>query len=104
MQWERLSLFEMQIGAIHAGLECGLLGAKIPGLDMVSYGPHYKVKFHPLLAFSTDQSQTRAYPLDHSSELVCAGLSDSITWRTYRVHLKSQALDLRPYLSYSSTL
>ena len=39
MQWDRLSLLEMQIGAIHAGLECGLLGAKIPGLDMVSYGP-----------------------------------------------------------------
>ena len=29
----------MQVGAIHAGLECGLLGDKIPGLDMVSYGP-----------------------------------------------------------------
>ena len=25
--------------AIHAGLECGLLGAKLPGLDMVSIGP-----------------------------------------------------------------
>lgn len=25
--------------AIHAGLECGLLGAKIPGLDMISFGP-----------------------------------------------------------------
>lgn len=28
-----------KVGAIHAGLECGLLGDKIPGLDMVSYGP-----------------------------------------------------------------
>ncbi len=26
-------------GAIHAGLECGLLGGKIEGLDMVSFGP-----------------------------------------------------------------
>ena len=28
-----------EIKAIHAGLECGLLGAKIPGLDMISFGP-----------------------------------------------------------------
>ena len=28
-----------QVGAIHAGLECGILGAKVPGIDMVSYGP-----------------------------------------------------------------
>lgn len=27
------------VTAIHAGLECGLLGEKIPGLDMVSFGP-----------------------------------------------------------------
>ena len=25
--------------AIHAGLECGLLGEKLPGLDCVSIGP-----------------------------------------------------------------
>ena len=28
-----------QIEAIHAGLECGLLGGKLPGLDCVSVGP-----------------------------------------------------------------
>ncbi len=28
-----------QVGAIHAGLECGILGEKFPGMDMVSYGP-----------------------------------------------------------------
>jgi len=28
-----------QVLAIHAGLECGLLGEKIPGLDCVSIGP-----------------------------------------------------------------
>jgi dipeptidase D len=27
------------VGAIHAGLECGILGEKFPGMDMVSYGP-----------------------------------------------------------------
>jgi dipeptidase D len=30
---------EPHVTAIHAGLECGLLGEKIPGLDMVSFGP-----------------------------------------------------------------
>ena len=30
---------EPQIKAIHAGLETGLLGAKYPGLDMISFGP-----------------------------------------------------------------
>ena len=30
---------EPQVVAIHAGLECGLLGDKLPGLDCVSYGP-----------------------------------------------------------------
>ena len=24
---------------IHAGLECGIIGGKYPGLDMVSFGP-----------------------------------------------------------------
>lgn len=28
-----------EIQAIHAGLECGLLGSKLPGLDCVSFGP-----------------------------------------------------------------
>ena len=27
------------MAAIHAGLECGLLKSKIPGLDVVSIGP-----------------------------------------------------------------
>ena len=33
---------EPQVMAIHAGLECGLLGEKIPGLDCVSIGPNMK--------------------------------------------------------------
>ena len=28
-----------EIKAIHAGLECGILGSKNPGLDMISFGP-----------------------------------------------------------------
>ena len=30
---------EARVEAIHAGLECGILGAKMPGLDCVSLGP-----------------------------------------------------------------
>jgi dipeptidase D len=30
---------EPHVAAIHAGLECGLLGERKPGLDMVSFGP-----------------------------------------------------------------
>lgn len=30
---------EAEVKAIHAGLECGILGSKKPGLDMVSFGP-----------------------------------------------------------------
>jgi dipeptidase D len=39
------SVFEREFGAastvqvIHAGLECGIIGAKYPGLDIVSFGP-----------------------------------------------------------------
>ncbi|MBR1852431.1 MAG: aminoacyl-histidine dipeptidase [Lachnospiraceae bacterium] len=33
---------EPQVEAIHAGLECGLLGSKIPDLDCVSMGPDMK--------------------------------------------------------------
>ncbi|MCH5335259.1 MAG: aminoacyl-histidine dipeptidase [Alistipes sp.] len=30
---------EPQVTAIHAGLECGIIGSKYPGLDMISFGP-----------------------------------------------------------------
>ena len=35
---------EPHVEAIHAGLECGLIGAKFDGMDMISYGPTLK---HP---------------------------------------------------------
>ena len=37
--YRRMFGTEPQIVAIHAGLECGLLGEKLPGLDCVSIGP-----------------------------------------------------------------
>ena len=30
---------EPEVKAIHAGLECGMLGAKCGGMDAISYGP-----------------------------------------------------------------
>ncbi len=42
-------LFEKQpkVLAIHAGLECGLIGEKYPGIDMISYGPTIKGAHSP---------------------------------------------------------
>ena len=37
--YKKLFKQEPEIKAIHAGLETGLLGAKYPGLDMISFGP-----------------------------------------------------------------
>ncbi len=36
-----------EVCAIHAGLECGLLGERIPGLDMVSFGPEIRGAHSP---------------------------------------------------------
>jgi dipeptidase D len=33
---------EPRVKAIHAGLECGLIGEKYPGIDMISFGPTLK--------------------------------------------------------------
>jgi dipeptidase D len=30
---------EAQVAAVHAGLECGIIGEKFPGMDMISFGP-----------------------------------------------------------------
>ena len=39
--------FEPTIEAIHAGLECGLIGAKYPNMDMLSFGPTIKEPHTP---------------------------------------------------------
>ena len=36
-----------EVRAIHAGLECGLIGKKYPGMDMVSFGPTVKGAHSP---------------------------------------------------------
>jgi dipeptidase D len=37
--YERLFGNRPVVGACHAGLECGIIGAKYPDMDMVSFGP-----------------------------------------------------------------
>ncbi len=37
--FKRLFGKEAEIKAVHAGLECGILGDKYPGIDMISFGP-----------------------------------------------------------------
>ncbi|CAL5222920.1 g5353 [Coccomyxa viridis] len=38
---------EAKVGAIHAGLECGIILEKVPGMDAVSYGPTIKGAHSP---------------------------------------------------------
>ena len=45
--YRRLFSKDPEVKAIHAGLECGLLGEKIPGLDMVSFGPRIEGAHSP---------------------------------------------------------
>ncbi len=44
-----IKLFNEQpeVLAVHAGLECGLIGEKYPGMDMISYGPTIKGAHSP---------------------------------------------------------
>lgn len=45
--YKRLFRQEPEVLAIHAGLECGLIGALYPGMDMVSFGPTIKGAHSP---------------------------------------------------------
>ncbi len=45
--YKELNNSEPKIKAIHAGLETGLLGAKYPGIDMISFGPTIKGAHSP---------------------------------------------------------
>ena len=38
---------EPTVQAIHAGLECGLIGEKVPGMDMISFGPQIEAPHSP---------------------------------------------------------
>ncbi len=43
-RYEALFQASPKVMAIHAGLECGIIGERVPGLDMISFGPTIK---HP---------------------------------------------------------
>ncbi|MFH1161322.1 MAG: aminoacyl-histidine dipeptidase [bacterium] len=45
--YKKLFNQEPEVLAIHAGLECGLIGAIYPGMDMVSFGPTIKGAHSP---------------------------------------------------------
>ncbi len=45
--YNKLFKTEPKVLAIHAGLECGLIGEKYPGMDMISYGPTIKGAHSP---------------------------------------------------------
>jgi dipeptidase D len=36
-----------EVGAVHAGLECGIIGEKYPGMDMISVGPRVEFPHSP---------------------------------------------------------
>ncbi len=44
---ERVLGFAPEVGAIHAGLECGIIGEKVPGMDMISFGPTIQFPHSP---------------------------------------------------------
>lgn len=45
--YQKLFSEEPKVLAVHAGLECGLIGEKYPEMDMVSYGPDIKGAHSP---------------------------------------------------------
>ncbi len=44
---EKVLGFAPEVGAIHAGLECGIIGEKVPGMDMISFGPTIQFPHSP---------------------------------------------------------
>lgn len=54
--------FDPEVGAIHAGLECGLIGEMVPGMDMISIGPQIEFPHSPSERVHID-SVTRFYNL-----------------------------------------
>ena len=44
---KKLTGKEVEVMAIHAGLECGLIGEKYAGMDMISFGPDLRNPHSP---------------------------------------------------------
>ena len=47
MSYKNVFDAEPRIEVIHAGLECGVIGAKYPGMEMISFGPTIKAPHTP---------------------------------------------------------
>ncbi len=45
--FETIFAKEPDVKAIHAGLECGIIGEKFPGMDMISFGPEIRSPHAP---------------------------------------------------------
>jgi len=45
--YESVTGEEPEVGAVHAGLECGIIGEKYPGMDMISFGPQIDFPHSP---------------------------------------------------------
>jgi dipeptidase D len=45
--WKELHGEEPEVKAVHAGLECGIIGEKNPGMDMISLGPTIEAPHSP---------------------------------------------------------
>jgi dipeptidase D len=45
--YKRLFTEAPKVAAIHAGLECGIIGGRYPGLEMISFGPTIRYPHSP---------------------------------------------------------
>lgn len=45
--YRRLYDRDPEVSAVHAGLECGIIGKKIPGIEMISFGPDIRNPHSP---------------------------------------------------------
>lgn len=59
---QRVQGTEPELRAVHAGLECGVIGEKFPGMDMISFGPAIEGAHSPDERVKID-SVARFYPL-----------------------------------------
>jgi len=67
--YRRLYGSDPQVGAIHAGLECGLFTEKYPGLDLLSFGPDIQGAHSP-------DERVRIDTVEKMYEFTCALLGD----------------------------
>lgn len=66
--YRELNGAEPSVETIHAGLECGLLGAKLPGLDAVSFGPD-------ILDIHTTRERLNLPSAERTWQLICRVLA-----------------------------